>query len=188
MWESLSDFQRRWKEKGNLLLVYLAFLGPSFPQPLVLMPTALPETDQRTEFASPVASVLRLPYHSLHAPFSSVSAGSRQASNSGPRWAVPGRLPTASHSENTHAPPIALGIGRDFHLSTATMEVQIVIEVLLIELLHARRMRCRDVNISHVLPNHRSVLGFHQPVVIRSARSALGVCSMSSFFSIAATF
>jgi len=40
MWESHSDFQGRWKEMGNLLLVSLAFLGPSFPQPRVFMPAA----------------------------------------------------------------------------------------------------------------------------------------------------
>lgn len=67
------------------------------------------------------------------------------------------------------------GVGPYFGLAARTMEVQIVVEMFFIELLHARRLRRRDVNIAHMLPNHRSVLGFHQSVVIGSPRPALGL-------------
>ena len=37
----LSDFQGRWEESGNLVLVFLAFYRPSFPRP-TLGPSTLP--------------------------------------------------------------------------------------------------------------------------------------------------
>lgn len=112
MWESRSDFQERWNEKGNLFLVLLAFLCPSFPQPLIFTPTSLLETDWRTEFACPGAPVLRLLCRSPRMPFSSAIAGSVQPSNSGPRWVFPVHFP-GRLIESIDTPLFALGTAYD---------------------------------------------------------------------------
>ena len=68
MWESRSDFQERWETKETV------FGFPRFPRPvistagrsaLVFMPTFLPGTYPRREFAWLVAPVLLHPYHFL---------------------------------------------------------------------------------------------------------------------------
>jgi len=55
------------------------------------------------------------------------------------------------------------------------MEVQVGVEVALVESRDLRRVRRCDVGVSHVLSHHRSVLGFHQPVVVAMPRPRLGL-------------
>ena len=55
------------------------------------------------------------------------------------------------------------------------MKVQIRIEVFFEELLYGFRMARRDMPVAHVLADHRSILGLHQPVVVGVPRSRFGL-------------
>jgi hypothetical protein len=55
------------------------------------------------------------------------------------------------------------------------MEVQVRVEVLLVKNFDLTRVRRVDMAVPHVLSHHRSILGFHQPVVIVMPRPRFGL-------------
>ncbi len=80
-----------------------------------------------------------------------------------------------SRIPSVHSFLFTLLVHYPFWNSARPMEIQVVVEVVLIEDIDRLGMRRRNVQIPHVLPYHRAILGFGQPVVIGPPRPRFGL-------------
>src|SRR5437764_11221375 len=175
LWECgnrvVCDFQGLWETMGNRLLVFLVFHSPSFPQPFCRSYFMRFYSDRSWQTAFVFLAACSAPQRCRwYGPLSgSIALPSAPASGTVPDPPLAAESPRASHTIDTLFsaclwPPSPLP-----ELRTAG-EVQVEIEVLAVELVERFGMRPRNVPISHVLPQHRSILTLRQAVIIRMPR------------------
>src|ERR1019366_3620233 len=161
-----SDFQGLWATEENLLSVFLGVHSPSFPPPSFTPSSSV--RWRRTASASLLACARPLPCRFPPPPVSPGRPASRQVRQ------LPQNLPRRG-IPSVHPPLFALRVGDHLGHAARPVIVQIRIHVLFEELLNRFRMPRLDVPVAHMFSNDRSVLGFHQPVVIGVPRPRFGL-------------
>jgi len=164
MWESRSlRFPRAVGAEGNLLLVFLCVHGPSFPPPSSCAPF-LPESAKQHLLgllhpagSFRVALRARLPFQFGSASCLAVGSAPGPASDveSPMAWRTSGKSSS-----------VFLCVGHQLRHAARAVEVQVRVEVPFIKRFDRFGVPRLNMLVPHVFSDHRSVLGFHQAIVV----------------------
>src|ERR1700693_5535302 len=175
MWESRSDFQGLWEEREtrfwfSSLSIARHFHGPprfSSCATLVArsnqqLPFGLLHFLRRLRIRFRCRDVGQLIHRQI---------GAQESRHSGqlPQYLPRRRIPAI------HSLVLAFGVALHFRNSARSMEVQIRIEMLAVELVERLGMGRGDVAIADVLADPAALFGLRQPVVVAMPRPRLGL-------------